>query len=77
MNQTIQDEFYRVAFRKRLYRTLDEIQADLDTFMSWYNNERTNQGCYCRGRTPMQTFTDDLPLYQQYVYEGVDETMAI
>ena len=64
-----------MAFRKKLYRTLDEIQADLNTSMSWYNNERTNQGRYCQGRTPMQTFTDDMPLYQQYVYEEVDETM--
>jgi len=77
LNQTIQDEFYKVAFRKKLYSTLEDVQADLDTFMSCYNNERTNQGRYCQGRTPMQTFTDDLPLYQQYVYEGVDETVAI
>lgn len=77
LNQTIQEEFYKVAFRRKLYRTLDEIQADLDTFMSWYNNERTNQGRYCQGRTPMQTFTDDLPLYQRYVYEEVDEIVAV
>jgi transposase InsO family protein len=77
LNQTVQDEFYKVAFRRKLYRTLEEVQADLDVFMSWYNNERTNQGRYCQGRTPMQTFTDDLPLYQQYVYEEVDETMAV
>jgi len=24
------DEFYRIAFRKKIYRTLDELQADLD-----------------------------------------------
>lgn len=77
LNQTIQEEFYKVAFRRKLYRTLDEIQDDLDTFMSWYNNERTNQGRYCQGRTPMQTFTDDLPLYQRYVYEEVDEIVAV
>jgi len=77
LNQTIQEEFYRVAFRRKYYRSLEEIQADLDVFMSWYNNERTNQGRYCQGRTPMQTFIDDLPLYQKYVYEQVDETMAV
>ncbi len=77
LNQTIQEEFYKVAFRKKLYRTLDEIQSDLDLFMSWYNNERTNQGRYCQGRTPMQTFVDGLPLYQKYVYEEVEEIMAM
>lgn len=77
LNQTVQEEFYKVAFRKKLYRSIEEIQADLDVFMCWYNNERTNQGHYCQGRTPMQTFTDGLPLYQKYVYEEVEETMAV
>jgi hypothetical protein len=52
LNQTIQEEFYKVAFRKRLYRSIEEIQADLDEFMAWYNIDRTNQGRYCQGRTP-------------------------
>jgi transposase InsO family protein len=69
LNQTIQDEFYKVAFRKKLYHSLEEIQADLDEFMDWYNNERTNQGRYCQGRTPTQTFIKGLELYQQYVYD--------
>jgi hypothetical protein len=31
------DEFYRLAFRKRLYATLDVLQADLDRFVDDYN----------------------------------------
>jgi len=69
LNQTIQEEFYKVAFRKKLYRSLEEVQEDLDTFMAWYNTERTNQGHYCKGRTPFQTLTDGLVLYDQYVYD--------
>ena len=76
LHQTIQEEFYTVAFRKKLYRSLEEIQTDLDEFMVWYNKERTNQGRYCQGRTPMQTFLEGLPLYQKYVYEEVDEKEA-
>jgi len=77
LNQTIQEEFYKVAFRKKLYSSLEEIQADLDEFMAWYNTERTNQGRYCQGRTPMQTFIEGLELYQQYVYDKeVIETAA-
>jgi len=26
------DEFYRVAFRKKIYRTTDELQVDLDAW---------------------------------------------
>jgi transposase InsO family protein len=74
LNQTVQDEFYSVAFRKKLYRTVEEIQTDLDEFMVYYNNQRTNQGRYCQGRTPMQTFNDGKGLYQKYVHDAVDET---
>ena len=76
LNQTIQEEFYQVAFRKKLYRTLDEIQVDLDAFMDYYNNERTNQGRYCQGRTPFQTFLEGLEVYQQYVYEKLETEEA-
>lgn len=69
LNQTILDEFYKVAFRKKLYASIEEIQIDLDEFMREYNEKRTNQGKRCQGRTPMQTFVEGLPLYQQYVYE--------
>lgn len=34
LNQTTLDEFYSVAFRKKLYTRLEEIQADLDEYMS-------------------------------------------
>jgi transposase InsO family protein len=70
LNQIIVDEFYKVAFRKKLYRSVEEIQTDLDEFMAYYNNQRTNQGRYCQGRTPGQTFTDGLALYEQLVYEN-------
>lgn len=73
LNQTIQDEFYSVAFRKKLYKTIEEIQADLDEFMAYYNNQRTNQGRYCQGRAPMRKFNDGKELYQKYVHDAVDE----
>jgi len=76
LNQTIETEFYEVAFRKKLYKTIEEIHADLDEFMAWYNTERTNQGRYCQGRTPMETFIDGLALYQKYVYEEVEENIV-
>jgi hypothetical protein len=50
--------FYQVAFRKKIYSTLEELQIDLDLWMSSYNDERTHQGKVCCGRTPMATFED-------------------
>lgn len=61
-----------MAFRKKLYRSMEKIKAGLDPFMDYYNTERTNQGRYCQGRTPFQTFVEGLELYQQYVYEVID-----
>jgi hypothetical protein len=45
-----------VTFRKKIYATLDELQADLDAWTAAYNDERTHQGKMCCGRTPMATF---------------------
>jgi hypothetical protein len=69
LNQIIQEEFYSVAFRKNLYTSLEQIQADLDAFMHGYNTRRTNQGKRCQGRTPMQTWEEGYPLYEKYVFE--------
>ncbi len=73
LNQIIQDEFYKVAFRKKVYKTIEDIQIDLDQFMDEYNNNRTNQGKHCQGRTPMQTFENGKELYQKYVFENNTE----
>ena len=57
-HKTILDEFYRVAFRKKVYGSLAELQADLDAWMASYNEARPHQGRWCYGKTPMQTFRD-------------------
>jgi len=64
-NKTIKDEFYQIAFRKKIYLTLDELQADLDTWLARYNTGRPHQGKRCQGRTPMETFVDNLPLAKE------------
>jgi transposase InsO family protein len=64
-HKTILDEFYSIAFRKKIYLNLDELQQDLDEWMQKYNNRRTNQGKRCQGRTPMETFLDNLPLAKE------------
>jgi transposase InsO family protein len=54
-HKTILQEFYQVAFRRKIYRSIEELQADLDEWMGYYNCDRTHQGKMCCGRTPMQT----------------------
>ncbi|MBV8843084.1 MAG: transposase, partial [Bryobacterales bacterium] len=42
-HRTLLDEFYRVAFRKKIYRTVDELQTDLDDWLIDYNEQRPHQ----------------------------------
>ena len=64
-HKTILDEFYSIAFRKKIYLTLEELQQDLDTWLVKYNNRRPHQGKRCQGRTPMETFLENLPLAKE------------
>ena len=64
-HRTLLDEFYRVAFRKRLYGSIAQLQADLDDWVRAYNTERPHQGRWCFGKTPMQTFVDTLPIARE------------
>ena len=61
-HKTVLDEFYRVAFRKRIYGSIAELQVDLDEWIRSYNEDRPHQGRWCFGKTPMQTFLDAVPL---------------
>jgi hypothetical protein len=55
-------EFYDTAMRKKIYTTLEELQKDLDSWLYYYNHERSHSGKYCYGKTPMQTFVDSKQL---------------
>lgn len=57
-HKTILQEFYQVTFRKKIYLSMEQLQADLDQWMAHYNDERTHQGKMCCGRTPASTFQD-------------------
>jgi transposase InsO family protein len=64
-HKTALNEFYRVAFRKKVYRSIDELQADLDAWIKEYNETRPHQGRWCFGKTPMQTFLDAMPMTKE------------
>ena len=69
-HKTMLNEFYRVAFRKKIYRALEELQADLDAWMQEYNERRPHQGRWCYGKTPMRTFIDTLPLAKEKLLQA-------
>ncbi len=64
-HKTILNEFYQITFRKKVYRDLTQIQADLDEWLVKYNTERTYQGKMCCGRTPFETLLDGQRIWQE------------
>jgi transposase InsO family protein len=70
-HRTIQDEFYAIAFRKKLYTNIDDLQKDLDEWFKHYNEERPHSGRYCYGKTPMETFIKSLPLAKEKLLNNV------
>lgn len=57
-HRTMKDEFYSITFRKKIYRSLEELQIDVNEWLRRYNEFRPHSGKYCYGKTPMQTFLD-------------------
>lgn len=64
-HRTMQDEFYSVAFRKKLYTGLEQLQADADAWLGEYNETRPHSGKYCFGKTPLETFLSARHLAQE------------
>ena len=53
-HKTVLNEFYCIAFRKRVYRAIDKLQADLDV---WIVNTMRRGPIWCFGKTPMHTLS--------------------
>jgi transposase InsO family protein len=69
-HKTILTAFYQVALHKKIYRTIEDLQADLGVWMRDYNTNRTHQGRWCYGKTPMQTLIDMLPVAKEKLLQA-------
>ena len=66
-HKTVLQEFYQVAFRTKLYTTIEELQRDLDAWLDYYNSVRTHQGKMCCGRTPAATMLAGKEIWNEKV----------
>ena len=64
-HKTILNEFYRVAFRRKLFGSLAELQADVDAWVEAFNEDRPHQGRWCFGKTPIQTWRDGVSIAKE------------
>ena len=55
-HRTILDEFFLIKMRVSEYKSMDELQRDLDKFMIEYNYRRTHQGRKLGGVAPINKF---------------------
>lgn len=64
-NRTVLDEFFRSAFRTKLYESVEVLQDDLDAWLVHYNTERSHQGYRNMGRRPIDTINLFKPTVQE------------
>ena len=76
-HQTIQNEFYATAFRKKVYSSIEELQEDVEKWMKEYNEDRPHSGRYCYGKTPWETFTESKHLAQAKMLDEMNLTTSI
>jgi len=53
---TILTELWRVAFRRTYYRSIAQLEHDLQAYLRFYNRDRPHQGYRLQGRTPAGVF---------------------
>lgn len=73
-HRTIQNEFYAIAFRKKIYASVEQLQHDLDEWMLDYNTRRTHTGRFCFGKTPMETFLTSKHIASEHYLENLLQT---
>lgn len=76
LHRTMQDEFYAIAFRKKLYESIEALQADLDLWLVEYNTQRTHSGKYCFGKTPWETFQSSKELAEKKMVDQLYQQPA-
>ena len=52
LQQTILHEHWRIEFRRRYFTRLRQLEASLQSYLRFYNHQRTHHGYRTRGRTP-------------------------
>ena len=55
---TVLQEFFRVAFHREFFTSIDTLDARLQSWIEHYTTRRRNRSDYMRGRSPLQVLTE-------------------
>lgn len=72
-HRTMKQEFYDITFRKKVYNSLESLQADTNEWLYQYNYLRPHSGRFCYGKTPIQTFQDSKRLAREKELDRLSE----
>jgi len=68
-NRTVLEEFFCVAFRKKWYLSLKDLQDDLDLYLWHYNFQRPHAGYRLKGKRPIDVLLDYSNYPKRLVYD--------
>ena len=66
-NRTVLDDFLSEVFREKLYTSVEELQADFDKWLEYYNTERPHRGYRNMGRRPIETIEEGKILREEVI----------
>ena len=66
-NRTVKEEFIPVAFRKKIYTSISDLQDELDLWLTHYNYERPHRGYRNLGKRPFDTVNNFISKNKQSV----------
>jgi len=76
-NRTLLEEFFCVAFRRKWYYSLEELQQDMDTFMWHYNFQRPHLGYRLNGKRPIEVLLDRSNYPKRLTYDKIDALTTV
>lgn len=63
--RTIYEEFYQKAFRRKFFKSITALQADLDNYLVFYNFQRAHFGIIKTGAIPIDVFKSKIDFLRQ------------
>lgn len=63
--RTIHEEFYQKVFRRKFFKSITALQADLDKYLVFYNFQRAHFGIVKTGAIPINVFKSKVAFLRQ------------